>query len=187
MNSKRWVWALASYSIFGLIACASESARKEESPKSNTNVEATGDTVPCPCAAFGAHYRAKVQALHGTRATLTALEFVGGTEGGSTMEQGPIEVALESGLPCYAGQLNVQIGDDVLAVLWNTCETNKSCSSPSVSAKLTPWKETIVFAEGNGERLSVPAANLEELWALPLSECVEKYGDWTDLTRSDNP
>ena len=47
------------------------------------------------------------------------------------------------------------------------------------SARLTPWREEIIFAE----MLSVPAADLQ-LRCGNSEECSERFGDWSELRRA---
>jgi len=48
------------------------------------------------------------------------------------------------------------------------------------SVQLTPWGDSIVFAETDQAQLSVPAGELPLLWGNQL-QCVERFGSWGDL------
>jgi hypothetical protein len=72
-------------------------------------------------------------------------------------------------------------------------ETRGRCPPPPepdpkrLHVALSPWSDPIVFVRGKRGELSVPLAQLEELFQLSDAdqvECVDRFGQWSDYVES---
>jgi hypothetical protein len=119
-----------------------------------------------------------------------------------------IEADSDGFLPCYWHLDGVAVGQQALAAAsWPlgelpACEARQECRDNCVQdatrecspdagdagssgqqggkVQLTPWGDSIVFAETEQARLSVPASELSLVWG-DSQQCAARFGDWASL------
>lgn len=102
------------------------------------------------------------------------IELASGTE---------LEALSDGYLPCYRGADAVAPGEQALAAInWDGGSPPDAgiTAEQVVNVRLSPWGDSIVFAETPQAKVSVPVSELPEL-AGDLLECIDRFGDWASL------
>jgi hypothetical protein len=191
--------AFAAALVVGAFACAGLGQSGSEGTPGDANSGGNGAgggngavTVPCPCEVGGVVLKAAVLERDAQDVTLEIQEII---RGDSAFDSGSIvEVAWDGGLPCYAGETDVEVGDTALVTYRNSAacsepmgtagasQTSSDCideDSPGFEVRLTRWEDEILFAESDKGQILVPADELSNLWQSDT--CFSDYGDWSEL------
>ncbi|MGD8861099.1 MAG: hypothetical protein PVI30_13920 [Myxococcales bacterium] len=153
------------------------SGAEGEIPTTGTDDAASdgGDVAACPCGPPGTLLRATIEQAEQGEVSLRVQERLHGElalGAGDTLQ-----ARYQGRLPCYRGTLQVQAGDEVLALLR---EGDRLADGRFVDARLSPWQDPLLFARTDEDELTVPQDELASLWG-ETAACVERFGNWDAL------
>jgi hypothetical protein len=98
-----------------------------------------------------------------------------------------IRVTFAGTLPC-GGAASAPVGEQALVLFQPPEETSSVCDGgPCMihdwsqgTARLTPWAETLLMSATGQAQLTMPAAELDQLWS-DRDQCFARHGDWARL------
>lgn len=141
-----------------------------------------GNTTPCPCEASGTFLRVTLVARSGAEVTLRVEALI---HGATALRVGDELRATWNGeLPCSGEAGAIAVGEPALAVFTalRACDASECTELEPAqgSVQMTAWTDELLIAQTVAARLTVPAAELGQLWS-GSPECRERFGDWSQL------
>lgn len=185
----RWLFAFGA--LVAWVSCNSDDdvlrgqSGSEATGGTSGNSDCSPDITSCPCGIEDVVLRATVLAQDGSELTLRVEEVI---HPRTPLEAGDqIRVTFAGSLPC-GGTTSAPVGSEALVLFQPPEETRGVCDGgPCMiydwshgSARLTPWADTLIMGSSGEAQLTIPAAELDQLWT-DRAECVGRYSDWSVL------
>jgi hypothetical protein len=136
------------------------------------------ESPPCPCGAEGVFLRVTVLESDGPLRRVRVDELIHGVTDRAVADE--IWVEDDGRLPCFIGSSPVADGQPALAVFTPADESScdaSDCARIDGSVRLTPWADSVLFAQTPRGDITVPASELQSLWSDEVESCIERRGD----------
>src|SRR5688572_12628565 len=189
--------ALAAAVLVALAAMAGACRRSDDGLRGQSGSEAPAgsggsgsvqdENLPCPCGVDAIVLRVTVLDSRGQQRRMRVEEVIHGVTDRAAGDE--LEVDDAGDLPCFFGSSPVADGQQALATFTPADASSCDASDCGVdgSVRLTPWGDTLLFAQTAAGDVSVPASELASLWSDDVDRCVERHGDVWRLLESTAP